>query len=195
MSFSDFADDEYQRYRGYADQMVIFVRPIASLTDQEVPAGDCWFILAIGGASWDKDQLIRGAEQLVAPQPYELKVRDTHTSWGFDAASYEISLQVAEWALTSAAWDVLKALVRQLANRLRGQGKEAQSLSVLEVEGRAQWIISELYAEEYQDLQISSTEIRDEVSATIELVGRYWRYEVDLELVDGLVIPDFCHVS
>lgn len=184
------SDAQWAEYRKYADRVTIWIRPV-KLPGDEHSDGDR-FIIA-DGAAWDQDWLVREIESIAFAGEYSasyaLDFRESRTSWGAAGATYEIVLQIAQWATTSATWDALKLVAGRMAERLAGKrDHNTRPVTEEEAEGRATWIASTQYGEDYQSLQVQSIEVRNETAATVELVGsKGWRYEFDIELENNLV--------
>jgi hypothetical protein len=115
-----------------------------------------------------------------------LHVKETHFSWGADAAAYEILLFLAQWAATSAAWDAAKALAMTMQRRIRVRAErtdEAVPLTDEDVERRALNAITDRYAESPDNLKLISAELRGASSASVVFrAASSWTYECDLEV-------------
>lgn len=197
MTPQEMSDEDWAAYRSYADQVIVALTPVES-PDQE-DTGEEWVIVS-HGAAWEQNWLVREVESIglgttsvngeFVRGDYVLRVRETRFSWGADAASYQILLLLAQWAATSAAWDVLKSVASKMATRLSADESELplEPLTDNEVENRGRWFIQARYGEDSGQLETSSVEITGGHSATVVLVSRTgWSYECDLAIESQLV--------
>lgn len=189
-------DAEWERYRNYADQVVIAVIPIDTPMDQD-EADEEWLAIS-PGAGWSQEWLVREVESIALdfqqdgqpmPADHILKVRENRFSWGADAATTEILLWITSWAATSASWDLLKALTLRMSGKLSEETSEPdRPLTADEVEGRARWIVQARFDEEMGSLELLAVETRDDgASVTLRSPNSGWTFEVDLALDQGIV--------
>lgn len=188
------SDEDWRRYRNYADRVTVVITPLEWLGAED--AADEDWVIVTQGAAWDQDWLVQQVFNIATVEDpdrvadHELKVRETHLSWGADGAGYEILLALASWAASSAAWDATKALGGSLRDRLGSayQGDATTPLTEHEAEQRAHWVLQSRYKENATELTLTSIELRPPNMATVGMVDvSGWRYECDLVLDGNLV--------
>jgi hypothetical protein len=201
-SEQDAAASAWRSYRDSADLVTIVVRPVESpeqIDDEDAADTAEQWVVVSNGANWDQQWLVQEVEALGLSFPggqaerrgdYVLRVNETRFSWGADTAQYEILLWLAEWAATSAAWDLLKGVSKKMASRLNDSRETTATefLTDVEAEARARWLLSRRYGENDGSLVLETIETRDDGTATVSFSSpSQWEYEVDLILEDGIV--------
>lgn len=183
--------ESWENYRNRADEVVVRLRFVTDQSASEIV--EEWTMIPAGGADWSQDWLVREVESLGhAPDSgepvYILTVRETKASWGFDAATQQILMDVSKVVLGAAAWAGLRTLGTKLAQRVRERGEPPMTLTEAEAENRVRWMLSERYEIPDDQLQLKSVE-SDGVRASTEFLGPDGTtFYVDLDLVDGLVM-------
>jgi hypothetical protein len=182
--------EDWENYRNWADEVTVRLKFVTDQTGAEVV--EEWTMIPAGSAAWSQDWLVREVESLghdpdTGAPMYILQVRESKASWGFDAATQQILMDVSAAVLGAAAWESLRALAKKLAQKIRDRGEPPMDLSEGEAENRARWMLSERYEIPEEGLQLKSIEVEG-LRASAELVGPdRTTYHVGLELVDGLV--------
>ncbi|MEV0794501.1 hypothetical protein [Kribbella sp. NPDC050459] len=185
--------EDWEKYRNWADEVTVRLTFVTDQTGSEIV--EEWTMVPAGSAAWSQDWLVREVESLGhdpdSGEPmYILKVRETKASWGFDAATQQILMEVSAAVLGAAAWEGLRALAKKVAERIRDRGERPTTLSEEEAENRVRWLLSERYKIPDDGLRLKSIET-DGVRASAQFIGPDGStYQVGLELVDGLVTID-----
>ncbi|OLR89537.1 hypothetical protein [Actinokineospora bangkokensis] len=188
------SDEQWAEHRGYADQVQIVVTPMDNPSALEHL--EQWIVIS-HGAAWTPDWLLRKVESIplstnseLGSAPYILTSTENRTSWGADSATYEILLGISTWAATSAAWDLLKIVSKEMAVRLKAEhpGMIETDLNEHEAIERTRWLVASRYDTPVDQLQVVETDLDAEGQARVVLDdGNGWLYDVTLELCDGLV--------
>jgi hypothetical protein len=183
----DWTDDQWRAFRNYADSVRI---DLNFVEHPSAPSVEEW-VLSSRAANWDQDWLIKQVEQL-ANDPetgplYVLQIKETHFSWGADAAALQILLDLSVGLLGAAIWDSAKALTRSLGDRL-ADADAGEPLTEEELVGRARLIVSERYDLEDSQLTTVSVEIAGPDTGTVRLRGSDGQhYELEMYRANGLV--------
>lgn len=187
-------DETWRRFRRYADQVVVAVKPTE--LPHQTDSTEEWVIVS-SAAEWDPEWLVREVEsialdfQLDGKQiaaDHVIDAREHRFSWGGDAAKYEIVMWLVTWAATSASWDLLKLLSRKMSHKLEHDEPASDQLSEQEVEERAKWFIQARYSDPCDQLEVSSVEVIESSRASVQLRATSgWRYDIDLWIESGLV--------
>jgi len=194
--------ETWRRYRNWADQVRIEFRFVEY---PSLPSEEDWFVVSQVGAAWDQDWLVSRVEELGHAPPlqvegepprsigeplYVMRVQDTKSSWGADAAALEIVMDVSKAVLGAAAWEGTRRLAREMAARLRSkEGFTAEPLSEDEAVERVRWMVSRRYSVPGENLSLRSVELSASGSASVQLLDAAGTvYSCELISEDGLVL-------
>jgi hypothetical protein len=183
----DWSDDQWRAFRNYADSVRIELNFVENPSEASVEE----WVLSTSGANWDQDWLVRQVEQL-ANDPetgplYVLQVKETHFSWGADAAALQILIDLSVGLLGAAIWDSAKALARSLSQKLT-DADAGEPLTEEELVGRARMILTERYALDDAQLTTVSAELQGPDRGTVQLAGSDGqRYALEMYRATGLV--------
>jgi hypothetical protein len=163
-------DDQWRAFRNYADSVRIEMNFVEHPSE---PSVEEW-VLSSSAANWDQDWLIRQVEQLASdPETgplYVLQIKETHFSWGADAAALQILVDLSIGLLGAAIWDGAKALARSLSERL-ADADAGEPLTEDELVGRARLIVVARYDPEDSQLKVISVEIASPDRGAVQLRG------------------------
>ena len=120
-----------------------------------------------------------------------MRIQDTKSSWGGDGAALQILMDVSTGVLGAIAYDGLKRLTKEMADRLRVRD-EVPSRAVLsedEAVERVRWMVGKRYSIPESGLSLRSVELREgEGTASVQLTDNDGTtYSCDLVTHDGLV--------
>jgi hypothetical protein len=183
----DWTDEQWRAFRSYADTVRIELNFVELPSE---PSVEEW-VLSSSGANWDQDWLIRQVEQL-ANDPetgplYVLQIKETHFSWGADAAALQILIDLSVGLLGAGIWESAKALTRSLGDRL-AEADAGELLTEEELVGRARMILVERYDLDDSQLTTVSVEIAGPDRGTVLLRGSNGQqYELEMYRANGLV--------
>lgn len=194
--------ESWRQYRNYADQVWLEFRFVEHPT---APSEEDWLVLA-QGAAWDQDWLVSRIEELghappqqvegEPPRPlgeplYHMRIQDTKSSWGADGAALQVLVDVSIGVLGSAAFEGMKRLTREMADRLRGETQISPQGALTEDEAveRVRWMVSRRYSVPEIGLSLRSVELRShDGAATVQLTDESGTtYSCNLVTLDGLV--------
>jgi hypothetical protein len=180
-------EDEWRAFRNYADSVRI---ELTFVEHPSEPSIEEWVLLS-AAANWDQDWLVQQVERLAhdpATGPlYVLQVKETHFSWGADAAALQILIDLSVGLLGAAIWDSAKALARSLARRL-AEVDVGEPLTDDEVIGRARLMVCERYHLADSELTLKSVELSGPDAAVVLLRSAHGqRFELEMYRSSGLV--------
>jgi hypothetical protein len=183
----NWTDEEWRAFRNYTDSVRIELNFVEHPSE---PTVEEW-VLSSSAANWDQDWLIRQVEQLANDSEtgplYVLQIKETHFSWGADAAALQILIDLSVGLLGAATWESAKALTRSLGDRL-AEADAGDPLTEEELVGRARMMVVERYDLEDSQLTTASVEITGADRGTVLLRGSNGQhYELEMYRAHGLV--------
>lgn len=182
------SNEEWRAYHNYADEILIQVRVL----DEERKELDTSWVVVAHGSTLDRDWLHQQVEALGrSPESgdsvFHLDIRESHTSWGGDAASLQMILDISKWVLTAAFGAAINQLMAGMAARNSGRN-QGPPLDEQEAIERASWFVARRFKLPSDSLALTSVEVEPPDVARVSLRGSSGEtYDVELRREQGLV--------
>lgn len=189
--------DEWLKHRNYADQVWVQLRFLEwAGADESV---EDWVLSFNPGAEFDQDWLLRHIEPLGYQEPtpggyhvgqpvYNMEVIHRKFSWGADASIFSILMDIGIGVLGSAAWDGIKAIRTQVANKMKREAFVDQSLGEQEAVERTRWMLGRRYKLREDQLALVTVEMSNSDAIVTMTDDTGITYRVQLVEKDGLVL-------
>lgn len=193
----DWQPEEWLKHKNYADHVWVQLRFLQwAGADESV---EDWVLSFNPGAEFDQDWLLRHIEPLGYQEPnpdgyhigqpvYSMEIIDRKFSWGADASTLSILMDVGIGVLGGAAWDGIKAIRAQVAEKMRQDAFAVQPLGEQEAVERARWMLGRKYELREEQLTLVAVEVSDSDAIVTMTDDEGITYRAQLVESDGLVL-------
>jgi hypothetical protein len=189
--------EAWLKYKNYADHVWVELRFLPWAGAEE--SVEDWVLSLNPGAEFDQDWLLRHIESLGYQEPtpgdyhigqpvYNMEIIGRKFSWGAEVSTFSILMDVGIGVLGNAAWEGIKAIRTQLANKMKRDRLAVQPLGEQEAVERTRWILGRKYELREEQLFHVAVEMShsDAIVTMTDEVGV--AYRVQLVESDGLVL-------
>jgi hypothetical protein len=119
---------------------------------------------------------------------YNMEIIDRKFSWGAETSTFSILMDIEVNVLGSAAWDGIKTIRAQLANKMKRDAFAVQPLGEQEVIERTRWMLGRKYELREEQLSLVAVEVSDSDAIVTMTDDAGIAYRAQLVESDGLVL-------